>query len=110
MPIKKSDLNGMSLSELRQLQNSVASAIAAHEKKARKEAKAAVEKAAREMGFSIGELFGGEAARSGGKQQASAPKYADPADPSRTWTGRGRKPNWVKAYLEKGKSLDDLSI
>lgn len=110
MSIKKSDLAGMSLSELKQLQNAVAVAIASQEKKARKEAKATIEKTAREMGFSIGELFGGDAAKGSGKQQASAPKYADPADPSRTWTGRGRKPNWVKAYLEEGKSLDDLAI
>ncbi len=110
MTIKKSDLADMSLPELRQLQNAVAAAIATQEKKALKEAKAAIEKTAREMGFSIGEIFGTDAAKNIGKQTVSAPKYADPADPARTWTGRGRKPNWIKAYLDQGKSLDDLAI
>lgn len=110
MPIKNSDLSEMNLTELRQLQNAVAAAIAAEEKKARKDAKAAIERKAQEMGFSIDELFGAEAPKTGRKAQAGTPKYADPSDPSRTWTGRGRQPNWIKAYLEAGKSLDDLAV
>jgi len=110
MPITNSELSKMSLPELRKLQSDVASAITAQEKKERKEAKAALEKTAREMGFSIDELFGDEGVKPGRKPQKSAPKYADPADPSRTWTGRGRQPNWIKLYLERGKSLDDLRI
>ena len=39
-----------------------------------------------------------------------AAKYANPDDPSQTWTGRGRKPAWVHAALEAGKSIDDLTI
>lgn len=39
-----------------------------------------------------------------------APKYANPEDSSQTWTGRGRKPAWVVAALESGKSLDDILI
>jgi DNA-binding protein H-NS len=38
------------------------------------------------------------------------PKYANPANPDQTWTGRGRQPGWVKEALGKGKSLDDLAI
>ncbi|MEZ5450699.1 MAG: H-NS histone family protein [Thiolinea sp.] len=38
------------------------------------------------------------------------PKYRNPEDDSQTWTGRGRKPKWVEAYLQQGKDLDDLAI
>ena len=43
-------------------------------------------------------------------RKAVAPKYANPADTSQTWTGRGRKPQWVQAALDAGKSLEDLAI
>ncbi|GAA3859396.1 H-NS histone family protein [Celeribacter arenosi] len=39
-----------------------------------------------------------------------APKYKNPADASQTWTGRGRKPLWVIAALDSGKTLDDIAI
>jgi DNA-binding protein H-NS len=29
---------------------------------------------------------------------------------SDTWTGRGRKPKWVEALLESGKTLEDIEI
>jgi DNA-binding protein H-NS len=69
------------------------------------EAKLAAEKAAKEFGFSLDEVYDANA-----KGSKGAPKFANPADASQTWTGRGRKPNWVIAALESGKSLDDLAI
>ena len=38
-----------------------------------------------------------------------AAKYRDPATGS-TWTGRGLKPNWLKAALDTGKTLADFAI
>lgn len=35
-------------------------------------------------------------------------KYANPADRSQTWSGRGRRPNWLQAYLRKGGDLEAL--
>lgn len=43
------------------------------------------------------------------KRKARA-KYANPADPTQKWTGRGRKPRWVEAHLVAGGQLEDLSI
>ena len=40
----------------------------------------------------------------------SAPKYRNPKDPSKTWTGKGRKPGWIAEALEKGKKLEDFAI
>lgn len=36
------------------------------------------------------------------------PKYRGPA--GQLWTGRGRKPGWVVAELERGRSLSDFEI
>lgn len=37
-------------------------------------------------------------------------KYANPKDPSQTWSGFGRQPDWVKDYLLAGGNKDDLLI
>lgn len=47
----------------------------------------------------------------GGKNIIKAPaKYANPNDPTQTWTGRGRKPAWIHEALEAGKSIEDLEV
>jgi DNA-binding protein H-NS len=38
------------------------------------------------------------------------PKYRNPAQPSETWSGRGRTPRWVAAQLSQGKKIDDFRI
>jgi len=39
-----------------------------------------------------------------------APVYRDPENPENTWTGRGRKPRWLVAALEAGKSIEEYKI
>ena len=101
------DLDNMSLKELRDLRTKVERSIASFEERKRREAIAAAEEAAREHGFSLSELTGGKVSRRGGKVAA---KYANPQDPSQTWTGRGRRPHWVQAALDSGKALEDMEI
>jgi DNA-binding protein H-NS len=98
------DLEKLSLEELKALKKDVETAIRDFEKRKKKEALVAAQKAVQEFGFSLDEIMDGKSPTKG------VPKYANPADPSQTWTGRGRQPNWVKAHLQAGKSLDDLAI
>ena len=101
-------LEKMSLGELQAHQKEVEAAIKGFEKKRKLEALAAVRETAKAHGFTLEELLGGTpAAKSATKGVA---KYANPADPSQTWTGRGRQPNWVKDALAKGKSLESMAI
>lgn len=100
------DLTAMTLSELQALQKQVARQIETYETQQAKKALTAATEAAKEYGFSLKELLGATPA---GKRTIPA-KYADPDDPSVTWTGRGRKPKWVQVRLDQGASLDDLAI
>ncbi|MBF0585283.1 MAG: H-NS histone family protein [Magnetococcales bacterium] len=43
------------------------------------------------------------------KARTSA-KYQNPADAKRTWSGKGRRPDWVLAHLEAGGQLEELKI
>jgi DNA-binding protein H-NS len=36
------------------------------------------------------------------------PKYRNPDEPSKTWSGRGRSPTWVRRLLAAGKTMEDL--
>ena len=38
------------------------------------------------------------------------PKFRNPAHPSETWAGRGKRPRWLVAALKKGKHLEDFRI
>ena len=100
------NLETLSRDELKDLIADAQKALKSVDARRRAEAKRAAEKAAKEFGFSLDEIVGGGSA----KGSKGAPKYANPADSSQTWTGRGRKPNWVNEALAQGKSLEDLAL
>lgn len=104
------DLESLSKDELQKLRREVEKAITTHEDRRRQNAIAAVERVAAEHGFTLAQLVGAPAARGRGRRGVLPPKYINPADPSQTWSGRGRRPDWVKAALAEGKSLSDLAI
>lgn len=99
------NLDSMSLDELKALQKQVARAIEGYKDREKMKALAALEAKAAELGFSLSELMGGKRGKKTG-----LPKYRHPENPSVTWTGKGRRPEWVKDALAAGKTLDDLSI
>lgn len=101
------NLNEMSLKELKDLQSQVAKTINGFEDRKKKEALAELEDKARAMGFSLAELTGLAQPR---KRTPAVAKYANPADASDTWSGRGRKPRWFEAALKVGKKPEDMSI
>lgn len=103
----KVDLNAMSLKELKDLQKQVARHIDDFENRKKREALAAVEEKAKALGFSLTDLVKASGAKT---RKPAKPKYANPANKSETWTGRGRRPRWVEAALKSGKTLDDLAI
>lgn len=110
------NLKSMTRKELEKLLADVKKALQTAQSRDRRDARKAAEKAAAEFGFSLNEL--GEDAPAKQKKakapkkpvKASKPKYADPADASRTWTGKGRQPNWFRAAVEKGIAPSDLEI
>lgn len=99
------DIDSLNREELQALIKDAEKALKSVEARRMAEAKRAAEKAAKEFGFSLDEVLGASP-----KGSKGAAKYANPADASQTWTGRGRKPNWVIEALAAGKSLDDLSL
>ncbi|MBB1492080.1 MULTISPECIES: H-NS family nucleoid-associated regulatory protein [unclassified Paracoccus (in: a-proteobacteria)] len=104
------DVDSMSLEDLRALRTQIDKAISSYETRRRKEAMAALERTARDMGFNLSELTGagGRGRRGAAAANEGQPKYAHPDDPNQTWSGRGRRPRWVIEQIEAGRSLEDL--
>jgi DNA-binding protein H-NS len=42
--------------------------------------------------------------------EKGGPAYRNPCNSAETWTGRGRKPKWVRDALARGVYLEDLAI
>ena len=103
------DLSKLSSEELRQLQKDIDKELTARRRDEQKQAKQELKQVAERYGFSVEELVGN--AGGGRKTRTSAKAgvtFRHPDDPSKTWTGRGRKPNWVKEWEATGRSLEDL--
>lgn len=101
------NLDNLSLKELKDLQAKVSKAIASFEDRRKREALAALEEKARDLGFTLSELAG---ISTGRKRAAATAKYANPQNKNETWSGRGRKPRWFDAALKAGKKPDDMAI
>jgi len=80
-------------------------ALASAKDRVRVDLKDKIAALADKAGFSVGELFGGR-----GRGRPSVVKYVNPNNRSETWTGRGRKPNWLVAKVSKGAKLEDFAI
>ena len=116
------DFNSMTRAELIELRGQLDKAIAAAGDRDRQRALKAAEDLAREHGFSLAELVPGtDKGRSGSGKRgsrsaasaSSAPsqaKYRNPENPDQTWSGRGRRPQWVHDATANGRALEELAI
>ena len=80
-------------------------------------------KFAKSEGYSIEELFGpavaapsrGRAGRKtspvAGRKLGKVPaKYRNPANSKETWSGRGKQPRWLAAYVAEGRKPEEFLI
>lgn len=111
----KPNLKEMSRKELEKLKADVEKAL---ERVSKRELKAARDEAAKivaKHGFSLADITGAAAPerkpRGTGKPKTKAPaRFANPADASQTWTGKGRQPVWYKEAISAGQSPESLEI
>ncbi|NTV09915.1 MAG: H-NS histone family protein [Zoogloea sp.] len=113
-------LKSYSLPELKKLNTSISREIARREAQAKTQALKHLTRLAAEAGVSLHEVVQAGAspepkAKPAAKGSQSrpkakaAPKYRHPSDGSLTWSGRGRQPHWVAAWLGTGRSLESLA-
>lgn len=104
------NLNELSLAELHGLMQDVPLEIKRRETVEKAKVLEEFRALAKARGFNFEELFGKEAkakVATGGKVKV---KYRHPLNAELEWTGRGRKPKWVEAWVADGGSIDDLLV
>ena len=108
------NVDKMTLRELLALEMKLQKAIALARKRERAQVKQEFTALAEKRGFTLDELLEGRGKRKldgRSKRKLVPPKYANPDDPSQTWTGRGRRPTWLVAKMKKrGAKLQQFAI
>lgn len=93
--MKDTQLDKMSVRDLRELKARIDSAIVARQSKDRVELRQKMAELAEEAGLTLDDVLGG--GRKGGRGKGSvAVKYRHPDNSTLTWTGRGRRPKWLE--------------
>jgi DNA-binding protein H-NS len=103
--VRTANIDKLSYSQLLTLQERIAAAIAERKSADAIATRQQLKEMAEKAGFDINELFGKRGRKGGG-----AAKYRNPKNPSQTWTGRGRKPNWLVDAVKKGGKLESFAI
>lgn len=104
------DLSTLSVIQLRELQQQIPAELKRREAQEKVNVLNEVRAFAKARGYAIEDLLGKDAkvkAVSGNKVKV---KYRHPENSELEWTGRGRKPKWVDAWLVNGGSLDNLLV
>jgi len=96
----------LTLKELLELRTRVEKALVTAQERERAALRAKFESMANDAGFGLSDLIGSRSTK--GKPVVA--KYMNPDNPAETWSGRGRKPKWLVAKLDKGKKQSDFAI
>ncbi len=103
------NLAAFSDDEIKQLIKDAEALLKKRKQQAKEEARKKIQQIAAEVGVTVEELYGLDN-RTRRTRRPAAIKYRHPEDPTLTWAGRGKQPNWLKAELEKGKKLEDFAV
>jgi DNA-binding protein H-NS len=100
----------LSLDDLLAQRAALEKQIADTQRAERAEAVAQVRALMSQYGLSLADIgTKGAASAKRGTGAKVAAKYRDPAT-GNAWSGRGLKPNWLKAALDAGRSLSDFAV
>jgi DNA-binding protein H-NS len=103
------ELEGMTVKELRGLKEKIDIAIVEREKTERADLRIKMEALAAASGLTLDDVLGSR--RGKGSRGQVAVKYRNPENPAETWTGRGRKPNWLSEKLSRrGVKIEDFAV
>jgi DNA-binding protein H-NS len=102
------NIESMTLPELEALASTVHARIHNLRREQAAQLRRELAQKAKEAGVDIRVLFGAQ--RKAGSQTSREPRYRDPADPSRTWCGVGKRPAWFRAAIAAGITPEQMAV
>lgn len=108
LKMRKSNIDKLSYGELLELSDRVQDAIEQRKAEEKAALREQMQQLAAEAGFDLDDVLAKR--RAGRPRRKVAPKYRNPSNPTQTWTGRGRQPNWLVAEIKTGKKPEDFLI
>ncbi|MFX6961369.1 H-NS histone family protein [Acinetobacter baumannii] len=106
-----SNISGLSIEELEDLQVEAAKLIEIKKEQAIEDAYLKILSIAESVGYSVEDLLNVGAANAKKKNRKIVePRYRSKTNSQDTWTGRGKQPRWLVAEIEKGANLEDFRI
>jgi len=98
------DLKALSTPELNELANDIQKEVEGRRNEEIKQAAAQMKALAAQMGMTVEQVLQSK------PRQKSPVKYRNPEEPEQTWTGRGKRPSWLREALDSGRTLEEFSI
>jgi len=102
------DISNIALTDLKTLLTQIPKEIERREKEEKIKVRKEIEAFAAERGFALSDLLGEAPVKK--ERVPVAVKYKHPTDATLVWTGRGRQPKWVVAFLVTGGTLEQLAV
>ena len=102
------DLSTLSVSQLRELQQQIPAELKKREAQEKVLILNEVRAFAKARGYAIEDLLAKDVKVAGSTKVKV--KYRHPENADLEWTGRGRKPKWVEAWLANGGSVEGLLV
>lgn len=110
------DLSKFNLGELKELSRKVSEQMSVAEQQDVERAAEQIETLARSLNMTAQELIERTGLLKAKQKRGPKPGVKGPAlyqnknDSTKTWTGKGRQPEWVVKHVEAGGKLDDMKI
>lgn len=105
------DISNLSVEELKKLTAEAAVLIESKKEQAVEDAYNQIQQIAETAGMTLEQFIEyGSHKRKKTTRKAVEPRYRNKNNTADTWTGRGKKPRWLVAELEKGAKLEDFLI
>ncbi|HET8700636.1 MAG TPA: H-NS histone family protein [Nitrococcus sp.] len=102
------DLSKYTPEELQWLKKDIDKELTSRRKMDAKKAQKELKSVAERYGFTLNELVSGQTAKP--VRAKGDVRFRHPDDVTKIWSGRGRKPVWVKQWEAEGRSLDELRV
>lgn len=102
------DLSNYSTPELNQLKKDIDKELNKRRRQDVKQAQKELKEVADKYGLAVSDLVPASAGKSGSR--SGTIRFRHPEDPNKGWSGRGRKPAWIKDWEARGRSVEELRV